>query len=75
MGLSSPRNPRKCMGSDLGSGAEQKGAHARCAAGMCLEEGAAVYDEYEQARLREVELPRVRLDILDRHVGQNDGVL
>jgi len=40
-----------------------------------LEEGAAVYDECGQARLREVELPRVRLNILDQHVGQDDGAL
>jgi len=52
-----------------------KGAHARRAEGTCLEEGTTVYDECEWARLRGVELPRVRLNILDQHVGQGDGVL
>src|SRR5712675_1609686 len=51
------------------------GAHARRAEGMCLEEGTTVYDECERPRLRGVELPRGRLNNLDQHVGQDDGVL
>jgi len=49
-GRGAKRDPSQCSG---------------CPAEMCLEEGAAVYDECGQARLREVELSRVRLNILE----------
>jgi len=74
MCLSSPRNPRNAwLGFGLRGGT--KGAHAQRAEGTCLKEGTTAYDECEWACLRGVELPRVRLNILDQHVGQGDGVL
>ena len=70
-----PMQPKEMHGLGFELQGRTKGAHARHTEGTCLEEGTTGYDECERTHLRGVELPRVRLNILDQHVGQDDGLL